>query len=294
MSLALQEINKHFGPYHAVQNLSLNVEEGQAVGLLGRNGAGKTTTIRIILGLLNQDSGSILWGGEPFSRKKVKLGYLPEERGLYPKMNMLEQLIYFGQLEGMQKNHAKKEALRWIEKLGMTQYLKKDTGDLSKGNQQKIQLIAAIMHDPDLVILDEPFSGLDPVNAQMLENVIRELIAEKKTMIFSSHRMESVESFCDKIYLMKQGEVVLSGSMEDIKTQYGFKYVNIESTQSIEQSLDSMNVDFVKKGKLYQVQVKTLEHGLNLVEKLKKSVEIRNIAIADPSLHQIFIERVGD
>ncbi|MFJ8261807.1 ABC transporter ATP-binding protein [Rummeliibacillus sp. NPDC094406] len=294
MKLQINELNKHFGPYHAVKNLSLSVDEGEAVGLLGRNGAGKTTTIRMILGLLSQNSGDILWNNQPLSRNDVKLGYLPEERGLYPKMNMLDQLVYFGQLEGMKKSEAKNEALNWIEELGMSQYIKKNTGDLSKGNQQKIQLIAAIMHNPDLIILDEPFSGLDPVNAQMLEKVIRDLIERKKTLIFSSHRMDSVESFCDKVYLMKQGEVVLSGSIYEIKNKYGFKYVNIESADSLEEPLHQLDTDFVKRGKEYQVQVKTIEQGISLIEKLKKIVNIRKIGIADPSLHQIFIEKVGD
>ncbi|MBX0314680.1 ABC transporter ATP-binding protein [Planococcus glaciei] len=294
MNLTINDLNKHFGPYHAVKNLSLSVNQGEAVGLLGRNGAGKTTTIRMILGLLQQESGSIQWGGRPFSRKEVKLGYLPEERGLYPKMNMLDQLVYFGQLEGMSKRAAKQEALKWIERLGISEYLKKDTGDLSKGNQQKIQLIAALMHDPDLVILDEPFSGLDPVNAQMLEGVIEDLIRLKKTLIFSSHRMESVESFCDRVYLMKHGEVVLSGAISDIKTRYGFKYVNIESSQPLEEHLVGLQTDFVKKGKEYQLQVSSMEQGLHLIEKLKSLVAIRKIGIADPSLNQIFIEKAGD
>jgi ABC-2 type transport system ATP-binding protein len=294
MKLRINQLNKHFGPYHAVKDLNLTINEGEAVGLLGRNGAGKTTTIRMILGLLNQNDGEILWDGKPLSRGEVKIGYLPEERGLYPKMNMLDQLVYFGQLEGMTKSHAKQEALKWIEELGITHYIKKDTGDLSKGNQQKIQLITAIMHNPDLIILDEPFSGLDPVNAQMLENVIRSLIQQKKTLIFSSHRMESVESFCDRVYLMKNGEVVLSGAIQDIKTQYGFKYVNIESSQPLEESLNQLQTDYVKKGKEYQVQVPSIEQGLSLIEKLKKLADIRKIGIADPSLNQIFIEKVGD
>lgn len=294
MNLTINDLNKHFGPYHAVKNLSLSVNQGEAVGLLGRNGAGKTTTIRMILGLLQQESGSIEWGGKSFSRKEVKLGYLPEERGLYPKMNMMDQLVYFGQLEGMSKRAAKQEAMKWIERLEISQYIKKDTGDLSKGNQQKIQLIAALMHDPDLIILDEPFSGLDPVNAQMLEQVIESLIQEKKTLIFSSHRMESVESFCDRVYLMKQGEVVLSGSISDIKTQYGFKYVNIESTQPLEEYLMGLQTEFIKKGKEYQLQVKTMDQGLYLIEKIKSLVPIRKIGIADPSLNQIFIEKAGD
>lgn len=293
MRLELKQLNKYFGPYHAVQNLDFVVEEGETVALLGRNGAGKTTTIRMILGLLNQDSGAILWNGQPFSRKNVSLGYLPEERGLYPKMNVLDQLIYFGQLEGMKKSHARNEALRWIEELEIGEYVKKDTGELSKGNQQKVQLIAAIMHNPDIIILDEPFSGLDPVNVHMLEKVVRDLIAKKKTIIFSSHRMESVESFCDKVYLMKHGKVVLSGTMQEIKEQYGLKYVKIESFQPLEDMLHELKTPFVKSGREYQLQVKTLHQGLQLVDKLERQATIRNISIADPSLHQIFIEKVG-
>ena len=293
MKLELKQLNKHFGPYHAVQNLNLSVEEGETVGLLGRNGAGKTTTIRMILGLLNEDSGSILWNGQPFSRKNVSLGYLPEERGLYPKMNVLDQLVYFGQLEGMKKNHARKEALKWIEELEINEYVKKDTGELSKGNQQKVQLIAAILHNPDIIILDEPFSGLDPVNVHMLERVVRELIAKKKTIIFSSHRMESVESFCDKIYLMRSGKVVLSGTMQQIKDQYGLKYVKIESFQPLEDMLQRLKTPFTKVGREYQLQVSNLNQGLQLVSQLESQARISNISIADPSLHQIFIEKVG-
>ncbi|MGF2614053.1 ATP-binding cassette domain-containing protein [Rossellomorea vietnamensis] len=294
MSLLIENINKHYGTYHAVKNLSLSVNQGEAVGLLGRNGAGKTTTIRMILGLVQQESGNIQWEGKPLSRKEIKIGYLPEERGLYPKMNMLDQLIYFGRLEGMSKRLAKQEGLNWIERLGINEYIHKDTGELSKGNQQKVQLIAAVMHDPDLIILDEPFSGLDPVNAQLLEEVIGDLIYQKKTLIFSSHRMESVESFCDKVYLMKHGEVVLSGSLNEIKTRYGFKYVNIESPDLLEEQLKRLQTDFVKKGKEFQIRVKTMEQGLHLIERLKSMVVIQKIGIASPSLNQIFIEKAGD
>lgn len=293
MRLEISQLNKHFGPYHAVQNLDFSVEEGETVALLGRNGAGKTTTIRMILGLLNQDSGSILWNGKPFSRKNVSLGYLPEERGLYPKMNVLDQLVYFGQLEGMKKSHARTEALKWIEELEISEYVKKDTGELSKGNQQKVQLIAAILHNPDIIILDEPFSGLDPVNVHMLERVVRDLIAKKKTLIFSSHRMESVESFCDKIYLMRSGKVVLSGTMQEIKDQYGLKYVKVESYQPLEDMLHQLKTPFTKVGREYQLQVTTLNQGLQLVSQLESQAKISNISIADPSLHQIFIEKVG-
>ena len=176
VAFQIKNLNKSFGNKQAVNNLSLNLEEGQILGMLGRNGAGKTTTIRMMLGLIPIDSGQILWKGKPFSKKTLKIGYLPEERGLYAKMNVLDQIIYFGTLEGMTKKSAKKEALRWLEKLEISYAAKKRTEQLSKGNQQKVQLITAIIHDPDFIILDEPFSGLDPVNADMLKNIVRELI----------------------------------------------------------------------------------------------------------------------
>ncbi|MGE7635978.1 ABC transporter ATP-binding protein [Bacillus paramycoides] len=294
MSLEIRNLNKSFGEYQAVKNLNISLRGGEILGLLGRNGAGKTTTIRMILGLLNKDSGEILWDGKRFSRKEVSIGYLPEERGLYPKMNIVDQLVYFGQLEGMTATAAKQSALKWIEKLGMKEYIKKKTEELSKGNQQKIQLIAAILHNPDLIILDEPFSGLDPVNAEMLKKVVLELIEQKKTMIFSSHRMDSVETFCNQVYIMKDGQVVISGLLSDIKKSYGFKYLRVQSDGNVASLLKKMGVEFQRDGEEYKMKVVDNQKALQLIQYIEKYEGIRSVSISEPTLHQIFIEKVGD
>ncbi|MGW6194460.1 ABC transporter ATP-binding protein [Bacillus cereus] len=294
MSLAIRNLNKSFGEYQAVKNLNISLRGGEILGLLGRNGAGKTTTIRMILGLLNKDSGEILWDGKRFSRKEVSIGYLPEERGLYPKMNIVDQLVYFGQLEGMTATAAKQSALKWIEKLEMKEYIKKKTEELSKGNQQKIQLIAAILHNPDLIILDEPFSGLDPVNAEMLKKVVLELIEQKKTMIFSSHRMDSVETFCNQVYIMKDGQVVISGLLSDIKKSYGFKYLRVQSDGNVASLLKKMGVEFQRDGEEYKMKVVDNQKALQLIQYIEKYEGIRSVSISEPTLHQIFIEKVGD
>ncbi|MFE6139963.1 ABC transporter ATP-binding protein [Bacillus sp. NPDC057893] len=294
MSLEIRNLNKSFGEYQAVKNLNISLRGGEILGLLGRNGAGKTTTIRMILGLLNKDSGEILWDGKRFSRKEVSIGYLPEERGLYPKMNIVDQLVYFGQLEGMTATAAKQSALKWIEKLEMKEYIKKKTEELSKGNQQKIQLIAAILHNPDLIILDEPFSGLDPVNAEMLKKVVLELIEQKKTMIFSSHRMDSVETFCNQVYIMKDGQVVISGLLSDIKKSYGFKYLRVQSDGNVASLLKKMGVEFQRDGEEYKMKVVDNQKALQLIQYIEKVEGIRSVSISEPTLHQIFIEKVGD
>ncbi|MFK4311039.1 ABC-2 type transport system ATP-binding protein [Bacillus sp. RC242] len=294
MSLEIRNLNKSFGEYQAVKNLNISLRGGDILGLLGRNGAGKTTTIRMILGLLNKDSGEILWDGKRFSRKEVSIGYLPEERGLYPKMNIVDQLVYFGQLEGMTATAAKQSTLKWIEKLGMKEYIKKKTEELSKGNQQKIQLIAAILHNPDLIILDEPFSGLDPVNAEMLKKVVLELIEQKKTMIFSSHRMDSVETFCNQVYIMKDGQVVISGLLSDIKKSYGFKYLRVQSDGNVASLLKKMGVEFQRDGEEYKMKVVDNQKALQLIQYIEKYEGIRSVSISEPTLHQIFIEKVGD
>ncbi|HDR7624978.1 TPA: ATP-binding cassette domain-containing protein [Bacillus mycoides] len=294
MSLEIRNLNKSFGEYQAVKNLNISLRGGEILGLLGRNGAGKTTTIRMILGLLNKDSGEILWDGKRFSRKEVSIGYLPEERGLYPKMNIVDQLVYFGQLEGMTATAAKQSTLKWIEKLGMKEYIKKKTEELSKGNQQKIQLIAAILHNPDLIILDEPFSGLDPVNAEMLKKVVLELIEQKKTMIFSSHRMDSVETFCNQVYIMKDGQVVISGLLSDIKKSYGFKYLRVQSDGNVASLLKKMGVEFQRDGEEYKMKVVDNQKALQLIQYIEKYEGIRSVSISEPTLHQIFIEKVGD
>lgn len=293
MAFEIQGLNKTFGEYKAVDDLNIRVEEGGILGMLGRNGAGKTTTIRMILDLIKPDSGQILWNNRPFSKKDLSIGYLPEERGLYPKMNVVEQLVYLGKLEGMPANLAKRHALQWLEKLEMTPYLKKKTEELSKGNQQKIQLISAILHNPEFIILDEPFSGLDPVNAEMLKNVVLELIAQRKTIIFCSHQMDSVETFCEEICIMKNGQIVLSGALSDIKKSYQYKYMTLQTEGDIEPILKKKNFNFEKVNRTFMIKVNDGEDAFSLLEDIKTKQYIRDVSIKEPSLHQIFVEKAG-
>ena len=293
MSFEIQQLNKSFGQYQAVSNLNIKLDEGNILGMLGRNGAGKTTTIRMILDIIKPDSGSILWQGRPLSKNELTIGYLPEERGLYPKMNVLEQLVYFGRLEGMPAKIAKKQALNWLEKLEMTSTIKKKTEELSKGNQQKIQLISALIHDPDFIILDEPFSGLDPVNAEMLKNVVKELISKRKTIIFCSHQMDSVETFCDQISIMKNGKLVLSGSLSDIKKSYGYRYLDIQAEADIDPILKEKRVLYEKNKQSYTIKLDRDQAPLTLLQEIEQSYGLRNISLREPSLHQIFIEKTG-
>ena len=197
MKLELLNIYKSFGEKKVLTDLSFSAESGKAFGILGRNGAGKTTTIRILMDVFPADSGRVLLDGKPIDYTKVGIGYLPEERGLYPKKAIIEQLVYFAELKGMSRKDATRSVDTWLERLGMTEYRNKRLDTLSKGNQQKIQLITALAHDPHIVILDEPFSGLDPVNAMLLKDVVKEQIALGKIVLFSSHQMNYIEEFCD-------------------------------------------------------------------------------------------------
>lgn len=221
MQFAVEGLHKSFGEKQVLRDVSFSTESGKAFGLLGRNGAGKTTTIRIIMDVFPADSGKVLLDGVPMVRENTNIGYLPEERGLYPKVNILEQLIYLGRLRGMSAHDAKENCMKWLRRLGMDEYANKKLDTLSKGNQQKIQLTAALVSDPDFVILDEPFSGLDPVNAMLLKDVVRELIDSGKIVLFSSHQMNYVEEFCDSIAILHHGEIVLSGSIRELRRAKG-------------------------------------------------------------------------
>ena len=221
MQFAVEGLHKSFGEKQVLRDVSFSTESGKAFGLLGRNGAGKTTTIRIIMDVFPADSGKVLLNGAPMVREKTNIGYLPEERGLYPKVNILEQLIYLGRLRGMTAHDAKENSMKWLRRLSIDEYANKKLDTLSKGNQQKIQLTAALVSDPDFVILDEPFSGLDPVNAMLLKDVVRELIDSGKIVLFSSHQMNYVEEFCDSIAILHHGEIVLSGSIRELRRAKG-------------------------------------------------------------------------
>jgi len=290
MQLTVQHITKTFGNNLVLNNISLNAESGKALGLLGRNGAGKTTAIRIIMGVFGPDSGQVLLDGKPINRDRITIGYLPEERGLYPKKVILEQLVYFGMLKGMKKSDAKASAQHWAGKLEMTDTLNRRLDTLSKGNQQKIQLVATLISNPQIIILDEPFSGLDPVNAMMLKDIVKEQIAEGKIVFFSSHQMNYIEEFCDDIAILNGGKIVLGGNIEKIKRSYDRTTILISSTQinQIREKLDYPSR--IKDGQLWVKLNSESEKGDLLVKLAQLQVDIDEIKVWEPSLNDIFVE----
>jgi ABC-2 type transport system ATP-binding protein len=293
MTLSIRNLIKTYGDTKAVNNISIELPKGEVLGLLGRNGAGKTTTIKMILGLLRPDSGSILWDGQTVDRNNLSIGYLPEERGLYPKTKISEQLRYFGQLEGMTAKEANNSIDYWLERFQIPEYKNKLAGELSKGNQQKIQLIGTLLHNPELIILDEPFSGLDPVNASMLSDVIGEQIAAKKTVILSSHRMEQIETFCENVCMMKNGKFVVAGKLQQVKENYGYKNFSFTTDSFIQHTLSTFEYEFEQHGDTYTAKVKNDRQALSVLNELmREGICIRNFSMLEPSLHQIFIERV--
>ncbi|WP_455505256.1 ABC transporter ATP-binding protein, partial [Clostridium sp.] len=221
MKLEVKNIRKSFSGNEVLHGISFSVESGKALGLLGRNGAGKTTTIRILMDVFKCDSGEILIDGKPFIPKNHQIGYLPEERGLYPKKKVTEQIIYLASLRGISKKEAKENTLKWLKRLGIEEYANRKLDTLSKGNQQKVQLAQTLVCNPEIIVLDEPFSGLDPVNAQILKDVVNELIQNNKIVIFSSHQMSYVEEFCEDIAIINKGNIALSGNLKDIKKDFG-------------------------------------------------------------------------
>ena len=295
MTLIVNNAVKQFGKFTAVNHLSLEVQEGTIFGMLGANGAGKTTTFRMILGLLEPTEGSISWKGSKINYSTSStIGYLPEERGLYPKLKTGEQLIYLARLRGMNRADAMQEAKGWLERFNVPEYYDKKVGDLSKGNQQKIQFIASVIHKPELLILDEPFSGLDPVNVELLKKAVHDLRKNGTTIVFSSHRMEHVEELCEQLCILQHGQTIVNGSLRDIKRSFGKKSVVIHA---------DFDLNFLKN---YPGVLKTTEvtEGIHLQIKDEKDAElilqdtvkrgfIRKFELEEPSLKDIFIEKVG-
>lgn len=301
--LEIKDIRKSFGDKEILHGISFSVESGVALGLLGRNGAGKTTTIRILMDVFHANSGEILLNGKKFEPSKNQIGYLPEERGLYPKRKVLEQMIFLARLRGMERGAAKVSAEKWLKRLEVFEYANRKLETLSKGNQQKVQLASTLVCDPDIVILDEPFSGLDPVNSQILKDVVNELIADGKIVIFSSHQMSYVEEFCDNIAIINQGEVVLSGRLKEIKKEYGKNRLMISAenmegaalAEKLAKEFGSMvNVSEIKKDFL----VLELNEGVTtkaLLKALSESdIELEKFGRFEPSLNDIFVAKVGE
>lgn len=302
MKLEVKDLRKSFGDKEVLHGISFSIESGRALGLLGRNGAGKTTTIRILMDVFRANSGTITVDGKPFHPRDFRIGYLPEERGLYPKKGVQEQLIYLAQLRGSSHSDAKRQSERWLKRLGVEEYAQRKLETLSKGNQQKVQLAQTLVCDPDLVILDEPFSGLDPVNSQILKDVIREQIEAGKLVIFSSHQMSYVEEFCEDIVLINHGEIVLSGNLDQIKREYGHNRLVIslgaeyqEPEQMIRDYMgDLLHVVGKRKDQVIAEMKEGCTRELLLKEFLERNLVPEEYGNYEPSLTEIFVEKAGD
>ena len=296
MGLKLQNVSKAFIGKQAVQNISFEVNKPGVFGLLGTNGAGKTTTIRMLLGIIKKDTGEITWNGKSVERKHVNFGYLPEERGVYPKTKIYDQLMYFAELKGMKKQEAGEAIRKWAKILKVEEYIPMPAEKLSKGNQQKIQFMTSILHNPELIVLDEPFSGLDPVNSEILKNVIIDLVKQGKYIIMSSHQMASVEEFCSDILILNKGKTVLQGNLKEIKETYPANRLEMSTNVAIDNYINNedMTIEFSKNND-YTIKIKSEEAAHQLLQKLvKDNVEINKFEIKKPTLNDIFIEKVGE
>ena len=295
MSLVLKNVSKTFVGKQAVDNVSFTLEKPGVYGLLGTNGAGKTTTIRMLLGIIKKDSGEITWKGNPVDRKNVNFGYLPEERGVYPKTKIFDQLMYFAELKGMKKQEAIAEINKWAKKLKVEEYLQLPAEKLSKGNQQKIQFMTAVIHNPELVVLDEPFSGLDPVNTEILKNIIIDLIKNGKYVIMSAHQMATIEEFCSDILILNKGKTVLQGNLKQIKDSYPANRVEIDTNEDIVTYIKEFNLEIENNvDNNYVIKITDEEKAHELLNKLiLNKVKIDKFEIKKPTLNDIFIEKVG-
>ena len=296
MSLILKNVSKSFVGKKAVDNISLELSKPGVYGLLGTNGAGKTTTIRMILGILKKDSGTITWNGKEVNRKSVNFGYLPEERGVYPKTKIYDQLMYFAELKGMDKSSADASIKKWAKELKVEEYLQMTAEKLSKGNQQKIQFMTAIIHNPELVILDEPFSGLDPVNTGILKDIIIGLVKDGKYVIMSAHQMATIEEFCEDILILNRGKTVLQGNLKEIKETYPVNRMKISANQNIDNIINSLNMNIENTvGTEYTIRIDGEEKAHELLNKVvSQGIKVNKFEIMKPTLNDIFIEKVGE
>lgn len=295
MSLILKNVSKTFVGKQAVDNISFILEKPGVFGLLGTNGAGKTTTIRMLLGIIKKDSGEITWKGKEVDRKHVRFGYLPEERGVYPKTKIIDQLMYFAELKGMNKEEAIKSINKWAKELKVEEYMQMPAEKLSKGNQQKIQFMTSIIHDPELVVLDEPFSGLDPVNTEILKNIIIDLIKNGKYVIMSAHQMATIEEFCSDILILNKGKTVLQGNLKEIKETYPANRVEIDTKQDIKNYIKDFGLEIeTETNNNYIIKISDEEKAHKLLNKLiMDGINVDKFEIKKPTLNDIFIEKVG-
>lgn len=296
MSLVLKNVSKTFVGKVAVDNISFSIEKPGVYGLLGTNGAGKTTTIRMLLGIIKKDSGEITWKGKEVDRENVNFGYLPEERGVYPKTKIMDQLMYFAELKGMKKDEAITAINKWAKELKVEEYLQMPAEKLSKGNQQKIQFMNAIIHNPELVVLDEPFSGLDPVNTEILKNIIIDLVKNGKYVIMSAHQMATIEEFCSDILILNKGKTVLQGNLKQIKETYPANRVEIDVKQDIDTYIKEFNLE-IENVANYNYVIKINDEGTahKLLNKLiAEGIKVDKFEIKKPTLNDIFIEKVGE
>ena len=295
MKLEVKQLTKNFGDHAVLQGVGFEVESGNSLGLLGRNGAGKTTTIRIIMDVFSADSGEVLLDGKPFRQGEARIGYLPEERGLYPKRLIADQLQYLARLRGLSPADAKRSVQHWMERMGLTDYMNKNVDTLSKGNQQKIQLAVAMLNDPEILILDEPFSGLDPVNAKLLKDIVVESIQAGKIVLFSSHQMNYVGEFCEHIAILNQGKIVLNTSIEAHKRTYDRRHLVLDIVSGAqEQALryladQGLRAETVKRE--VHLYVPEVRDTLPILSGMSESgVPVEGYRVFEPTLEDIFVE----
>ena len=293
--LEVSNLRKEFATVVAVDGVSFAVKRGEIFGLIGPNGAGKTTTIRVVLNILQPDGGTILYDGKPFSDgARNMMGYLPEERGLYRKSRLLNTILYFAELRGMTRGKAKAEAYRWLQRFGLLDSINRRVEELSKGNQQKVQFIVSVIHDPALVILDEPFSGLDPVNQILLKDILLELKQQGKAVIFSTHQMDQAEKLSESICLINRGKVVLGGSLREVKKRYGRNSLSVEfeGDGSFMESLPGVR-RAIRYENSAELELDSDVRTQDLLAQMISKVEVRRFELREPSLHSIFLQAVG-
>ena len=294
--LHLEDVVKIYADKTAVNRISLQVNEGEIYGLLGANGAGKTTTMRMVLGLIYPDEGNIRYNGKPYNNELRRImGYLPEERGLYPKVKVSEQISYLAQLRGMSAKDADKSLRYWLDRFEVPEYYNKKIEELSKGNQQKMGFIAAVVHRPQILILDEAFSGLDPVNVELLKSTVKDLRDEGTSILFSTHRMEHVEELCKNITILHRSNTVLQGSLKDIKSRYPREEVALGTSGEVK-GLQSINgvtkVDRLEDG--YLIRISNADAAQDILNLAMSQSVIHRFEVKEPTLNQIFIKAVGE